>query len=169
MIRSEAITTLAVLALTLAPAGCRRVELRLPTAEEVERRYPYEGRLETRLRGNVVELLAYQPTDHLRRGGALWARVGPYILLFSEETRELFRDYPGVAAVRAITLAPGGAEVARATLLRDELNEITWREALALAGRARVEGTRRPARLEALVRWGEDHTSFRYDRRWVPE
>lgn len=169
MIRSEAITKLVVLAVVAATAGCRRVELRLPTAEEVEARYPYEGRFAVSLRGNVVELRAHQPTDHLRRGGALWAKVGPYILLFSEETRRLFQDYPGVAAVRAITLAPGGSEIARATLLRDELNEITWREALALAGHARVEGTRRPTRLEALVRWGEDHTSFRYSRRWVPE
>lgn len=166
---SEALTKVALVAVLAATAGCQRGELKLPTAEEVEARYLYEGRFEARLRGNVVELRAGQPADHLRRGGALWAKVGPYILLFSEETRRLFQDYPGVAAVRAVTLAPGGSEIARATLLRDELNEMTWWEALALAGHARVEGTQRPTRLEALVRWGEDHTSFRYNRRWVPE
>lgn len=156
----------ALTALALLACG-RGTEPVLPTARAVEARYRYEGELQAELNGNVVELRVYQPAEHLRRGGELWAKVGPYIVLFSEETRDLFAAYPGVAAVRAITLTPGAREIARAMLLRDTLNELTWRRALNIAGRARLEGTDRPSLLDALVRWGEDYTEFRYSPSYV--
>lgn len=151
----------------VAPLACGSDEASLPTVRQVEARYPYQGKLEAKIPVSTVELRVYQPADHLRRGGDLWAKVGPYVLLFSEETRVLFEDFLGVSAVRAVTLTPSGNEVARATLPRDALNDLTWRRALAIASRARVEGTDRPSRLEALVRWGEDHTQFEYSRRYV--
>jgi hypothetical protein len=67
-----------------------------------------------------------------------------------------------------VTRAPGGAEVARALLLRGELNDIGWRRALNIAGRARLEGTQRVTRIEELVRWGEEHTTFDYHPAYVP-
>ena len=74
------------------------------------------------MNGNVAEITLVQPARHLQRGGSLWAKVGPYVLLFSEETENLFQDYPGLAGVRAITMTPGGTEVARALLPRESLN-----------------------------------------------
>ncbi|MEJ2678446.1 MAG: hypothetical protein P8174_05130, partial [Gemmatimonadota bacterium] len=40
--------------------------------------------------GNVVDLRVQQPVRQLLRGGALWARVGPYVYLLSPGTRDLF-------------------------------------------------------------------------------
>jgi hypothetical protein len=51
-------------------------------------------------------------------------------------------------------------------LRRDELNSVTWREANQRVAKARLEGTRRPGHLEALVRYGEDHTEFEYAPRY---
>ncbi len=152
-----------------APWSCGRSELLVPTAEEVEAHYDYSGTLSVEIRGNVAEITVTQPTDQLRRGGTLWAKVGPYVLLFSEETRDLFEEFGGLAGVRVVTTTSGGREVARALLARDTLNELTWRRALNIAGRARKEGTRRPSLLEELVRWGEDHAEFEYDPRYVPQ
>ena len=101
-------------------------------------------------------------------GGSLWAKVGPYIYLFSDETETLLRDYPGLSGVRVITrTGRNDAEVARAFLRRDSLNELTWRRARNIAGKARTEGTRRPVRLEDLVEWGQDHTDFEYNQEFV--
>jgi hypothetical protein len=69
--------------------------------------------------------------------------------------------------VRVITTAPGGTEVARSLLLRDELNDLTWRRALNIAGVARRDGTEQPSKLEDLARWGEDHTEYEYNPRYV--
>lgn len=134
----------------------------LPTPSRVEESYTYRGELEAEVEGRVVELRATQPAEQLRRGGPLWARVGPYILLFSEETRGLFEEFPALEAVRVVTLTPEGEEVARAYLPRNALTEVTWRRSLNIAGRARRSGTEQPTLLEDLVRWGEDHTDFRY-------
>lgn len=151
---------LAVLALA---AGCGPEESGpLPAAPTVEGYYTYPHGLEAEVQGSVVELRAVQPAEQLRRGGRLWARVGPYVLLFSEETRRLFEDFPALTAVRAVTRTPEGEEVARAYLPRNALTGITWRRALNIAGRARQSGTERPTLLEELVRWGEDHTDYRY-------
>lgn len=153
----------ACLAMAGALWGCEEVDLTVPDAEQVEAAYTYTGRLSAFINGNVAEVTIVQPDRHLRRGGTLWAKVGPYILLFSEETKTLFLDYPGLAGVRTITVSQGGTEVARALLTRDELNDITWKRAHYVSGLARRDGTKRPALLEDLVNWGEDHTEFSYN------
>ncbi len=157
---------LLLLPFTAACSG-EPAELSLPTPEEVAEYYDYRGELEVELSGNVVEVTAVQSSEELRRGGTIWARVGPYIFLFSGGTRDLFGDYPGVAAVRVITRSSGGDEVARAMLRRDELNDLAWRRMLNLAAHARRDGTERPSLLETLIRRGERHTEYRYDPDYV--
>ncbi len=139
----------------------------LPTEAEIAAHYRYEGGVKVALNGNVAEITAPQPASQLRRGGTLWAKVGPYVLLFSDETRKLFDAYPALAGVRVITTVAGGPEVARAMLTRTELSGIQWRRALNVAGRARKEGTERPALLDDLVRWGEEHTDYEYSARYT--
>lgn len=139
-------------------AGCER-ELTLPAESELRGLY---GRAHVRLSGNVVEVVAEQPRAHVERGGSLWVKVGPYIYLFTPETRDLFERYDGLAAVRAVTRLPSGEEIARATLVRDTLTEITWRRAINLAGHARREGSDRPKALYDLIRWGEEYTDHHY-------
>lgn len=154
--------------LILAAGGCTAPrDATLPTPEEAVSYYSYQGGLEARLSGNVVEIIASQPADQLRRGGSLWAKVGPFVLLFTEETHRLLEDYPGVAGVRVVTRIRNGPEVARALLSRTELTGVLWRRSLNIAGKARLDGTRRPSLLEDLVRWGEDHTEFEYNPRYV--
>ncbi len=156
-------------------AACDRVlperqDLSLPDAEQVAAvyaRYGIDGDIS--LSGNVVELRMTQAARQLERGGSLWARVGPYIYVFSPATQELFETWGGVAAVRAITLTPRGEEVARALLARDALHDVTWRRSLHLLGVALQEGTERPSRLEELVEWGEEHTEFRYSPEYIRE
>ena len=147
--------------------GCVDPDLSLPTASEVEEAYIYGDGLSAEINGNVAEITIVQPSRQIRRGGSLWAKVGPYVLLFSEETEGLFRDYPGLAGVRVITVTSSGTEVARALLARETLNGITWRRARTVAGLARRDGTRRPTLLEELVEWGEDHTEFSYNPTFV--
>lgn len=162
------VRTILFLALALPfAAGCGEEEPAvLPSAEEVESYYLYPQGLEASMDGSVAELQAVQPTRHLERGGRLWARSGPYILLFSEETRSLFVDYPDVTAVQVMTVTPDGTPIARASLHRDALTGTTWRRSLNLSGHARREGTERPTRLEDLVRWGEEHTEYEYAPRF---
>ena len=150
-----------------AVAGCRTEELPVPGSEEAAEYYAAVADLTVEMSGNVAEVTVVQSAAQLRRGGSLWARVGPYIYLFSDATRSLFTDYPGLAAVRVITRTPGGTEVARATLARGTLNELTWRRALNVAGLARRDGTERVTLLEDLVEWGEDRTEFEYNPRYV--
>lgn len=159
----------AVLALgLLGLVGCReKVELTLPTVQELEAAYLYEGDLSAAMSGNVAEITIVQPGRHLARGGVTWAKVGPYVILFSQETQDLFREHPGLAGVRAITVSSDGTEVARALLLRATLNEITWRRALNISGLARRDGTQRPTLLEDLVRFGEDHTEHEYNPKYL--
>jgi len=148
-------------------AGCESEPVIVPTAEEVGTYYASTSRLSVEMSGNVAEVTVVQDAGQLRRGGSLWARVGPYIYLFSPPTQSLFTDYNGLAAVRVITTAPGGTEVARATLLRSSLNDLTWRRALNISGLARRDGTERLTLLEDLILWGEDHTEFEYDSRYT--
>jgi hypothetical protein len=122
---------------------------------------------EVRYSGNVVEVVVQQPSDQLRRGGTLWARVGPYIYLFSPVTRQVLTEYPAVAGVRVITME-GRTEVARALLLRDRLNEITWRRAHNVLGTALEQGTERPSTMDRLVQFGEEHTEYEYNPDYVP-
>ncbi|HET9947512.1 MAG TPA: hypothetical protein VFQ22_01175 [Longimicrobiales bacterium] len=157
-------TSLALLLAAAALAACQEpVDPALPTAEEVGSYYTTEAELQAELSGNVAVITVVQPASQLRRGGSLWARVGPYVYLFSEETRRLLDDYPGLAAVRVRTRTAGGEEIAEAQLLRDELSSILWRRALNISGLARRDGTTRPALLEDLIRWGEEHTEHAYN------
>ena len=151
----------AVAALT-AFAGCQEVEFVVPEASEVEAHYIIPARSTFSMKGNVAEIEVWQSTSDLRKGGALWAKVGPYVYLFSPATRDALTEFNGLAGIRVITRTPGGTEIARATLLRDALNVVTWKKALGVAGRARMEG--RLGLLQSLVSWGEDHTDFRYNR-----
>jgi hypothetical protein len=162
-------TTDWLFALGVGASGCggEPPALVLPTAEQVRSYYTSETELRVEIRGNVAVLTVEQSAAQLRRGGSLWAKVGPYIYLFSEETWRLFDDFSGLAAVRVTTRTAGGQEIATALLVRDELTGVLWRRALNLAGRARVEGTERPGLLEDLVRWGEDHTEYSYSAAFV--
>lgn len=161
-------TPLPLLLGVLLAVACAQDNGTVPSTEEIARYYPTSGEIDFELSGNVAEIGVRQPTDQLQRGGPLWAKVGPYIYLFSEGTRDLFDDHRGLAGVRVITRAAGGAEVARALLRRDELNDIGWRRAINIAGRARLEGTQRVTLIEELVRWGEEHTTFDYHPDYVP-
>lgn len=159
----------AACALLVLPA-CDRIlpqqeDRSLPDIEVVEEAY---GGLnaEYRYSGNVLEVVVQQPADHLRRGGSLWARVGPYIYLFTPATRQVLDRYSGIAGVRAVTMT-GDTEVARALLQRDRLNELTWPRAHAVLGRALESGTERPSLMDRLVQFGEEHTTYRYNPEYV--
>jgi hypothetical protein len=157
-----------------ALGACERVrppqpDFTLPDIGEVVRVYEDNGlRGAITWSGNVVEIRIQQDLVQLERGGSLWARVGPYVYLFSPGTREVFARWDGVAAVRVITRSPRGDAIARATLLRTALDESRWRRARALLGHALQEGTERPSRLSDLLRFGEDHTDYAYNPRYVP-
>jgi hypothetical protein len=148
-------------------AACRPAsDLPMPSAEVVEASYETTAGLEADIDGNVAVIRVQQDPQQLRRGGSLWAKVGPYVFLFSEETQLLFEEWPGLAAVRAETIV-GSAQVASALLTRYELTDVTWRRALNISGRARRDGTRQVTRLEDLVEWGEAHTEFEYNERFT--
>ncbi|MCI0432358.1 MAG: hypothetical protein L0271_01725 [Gemmatimonadetes bacterium] len=145
-------------------------DLTLPPIEVIQRAYASHGtRADVRYSGNVVELRVRQPASQLERGGSLWARVGPYIYLFTPGTRDIMSKYPGIAAVRVITRTSAGREIARAMLVNDSLGTLQWRRALNLLGHALRDGSTNPVRLENLVRFGETHTEFRYSREFVPD
>jgi len=166
-IRPGRVGVLALFGLVLVPSACKEQDLTVPTEEQVEEAFTYEGALSVDMHGNVAEVTVIQPEQHIRRGGSLWAKVGPYIILFSEESENLFLDYSGLAGIRVVTKTSGGTEIARALLPRDALNDLTWRRALNIAGQARRDGTKRPTLLEALVRWGEEHTEYEYNPRFI--
>lgn len=159
--------------LLLLTAGCDRImpqraDDELPGLEQVASLYTAHGlTADFRYSGNVLEMVIQQPADQLRRGGQLWARVGPYIYLLSPGTQQVFEQYPSVAGVRAITMT-GETEVARALLVRDRLNEYTWRRAIAVLSEALDQGTSRPATMDRLVQYGEQNTTFQYNPEFVP-
>lgn len=160
---------LAAAALTLS--GCDRImpqpRPELPAIEAVQQLYAENGLdTEARYSGNVVELVIEQPAAQLQRGGSLWARVGPYIYLFSPGTQKVFEQYPAVAGVRVITQSHG-VEIARALLVRDRLNDLTWPRAIRLLGQALERGTERPTTLDRLVRFGEENTTYEYNADYV--
>lgn len=151
----------------LAAAACvDRPELTLPTAGEVESYYEYENDFEAEIVGNVAVITVEQSAMQIRRGGRLWAMVGPYIFLFTEETRQLLEDHPGLAGVRVNTRV-GSAQVATALLAREDMPDILWRRSLNIAGKARRDGTQRMTLLEELVEWGESHTEYEYNERFT--
>jgi hypothetical protein len=158
----------------LTSAACdrilpQRLDTELPPIEDVRAIYAEHGVPGTiEYNGNVVEITVTQPFEQLRRGGSLWARVGPYIYLFSPATRALFENHDGVAAARVITRLPDGEEVGRALLARDRLHAITWQRTLNLLGTALRDGTERPIAIQNLVEWGERNTEHSYNPRYAP-
>lgn len=160
---------LAALVAAGSVAACQPApDLTLPTVDQVETQYAsIPGLDEVEINGNVATVVVRQSADQLRRGGTLWAKVGPYIYLFSEETRQLFEDYSGLAAVRVITRTGSDVTVANALLARDELNDILWRRSLNISGLARRDGTERISLIEDLIHWGEAHTEFEYNERYI--
>ncbi len=162
------IINLLVMFLVLMPLACEEVDLSVPTESQAGAAYANSSDISVRVSGNIVEVIVEQPLRQVNRGGSLWAKVGPYIYLFTEETESLLREYPGLSGVRVIThTGNNDVEVARAFLHRDSLNDLTWRRARNIAGRARTEGTRRPVLLEELVEWGQEHTEFGYNEEFV--
>jgi hypothetical protein len=57
--------------------------------------------------------------------------------------------------------------MAEALLSRGTLNDYSWRQALNVAGQARRDATTSPGRMRDLVEWGEDHTDFEYNPRYI--
>ena len=158
---------LGALLVTLATPGCEAPEaLAIPTAEQVEGYYDYELGFEADVVGNVATITVTQDPQQIRRGGSLWAKVGPYVFLFTEETHSLFEAFPGLAGVRVVTQV-GGAEVASALLGRGELSDVLWQRGKNIAGRARRDGSSQVTLLEDLVEWGESHTEFEYNSRFI--
>jgi hypothetical protein len=170
----RSVATLCALALALvAASACDRIfpaerDTTLPPVDSVLAVYARNGiDGDVRYSGNVVELVVQQPADQLARGGQLWARVGPYIYLFTPGTREVMNRWAGIAGVRAITHV-GRTEVARALLVRDALNDHTWPRALNTLGTALEGGTERPSTMDRLVQFGEQLTTFEYNTDYVP-
>lgn len=139
----------------------------VPSASEIEPLYQYAGGLEVEISGNVAQITVRFDPAEFERGGNLWAKAFPFIFLYSPATRDAFQEHPGLGGVRVIGQHPNGDIVAQALLSRGVLNEITWRRAINIAGRARQEGTTRPALMQELVRWGEDHSEFEYNPRYI--
>lgn len=146
--------------------GCEPEPSReLPTAAALDS--VYGANVDIGLNGNVVELTVTQDAAQLTRGGPIWAKAGPYIFLFTPQTRDLLDAYGGIGGVRVTTVDGRGRFVARALLERGTLNSVTWTRAINVAGRARVEGTRRPQTMLNLTEYGEEHTEYEYSRDYV--
>jgi hypothetical protein len=149
-------------------AGCEpAADTSLPSATELAGRFGPTVNL--RMNGNVVEVSLQQSPEQLRRGGPIWAKAGPYIYLFTPQTQSLFDEFGGVAAVRVTTVDGRDRLVARAMLERARLNSVTWRRAINVAGKARVEATTRPNTMVDLIEFGEETTSFEYSNRYVQD
>ena len=161
------IPVLLVLALATIGACDRPEELRLPTEADLAGLYG-EGP-KVILNGNVVDVEVYQPADQLRRGGATWAKVGPYIYLFSPQTQDIFASWSGVGGVRVTTTDGRGRMVARAILPQGTLNSVTWPRAVNLVGKARLEGTSRPSYILDLIEYGEETAEHEYSTRYVKD
>lgn len=152
--------------LIIGMTGCEpAIDSRLPTTTELSGLFG-DG-IDLRLNGNVVEVTVTQSPDQLRRGGPIWAKAGPYIYLFTPQTQSIFNDYGGVGGVRVTTLDGRDRLIARALLQRSTLNSVTWKRAINVSGRARVEGTRRPNTMVELAEYGEENTEFEYSARYV--
>ena len=149
-------------------AGCQEEELPLPTPEEVRDYYTSEYTMEAELSGNVAVLTVQQSPEQLRRGGRLWAMVGPYIFLFSDASYQLLEEWPGLAGIRVVTrVGSNGPWVARALLAREDMSGVLWRRSLNISGKARRDGTEKVTLLQDLVDWGEEHTEHEYNPRYT--
>ncbi len=156
-----------ILGLIAVLAGCDQPELVVPTDSQVSERFSATDGVSVRMSGNVAEVTVLQPYSQVQRGGNLWAKVGPYIYLFSDEVHTLLIDFSGLAGVRVITTTSTQGEIARAFIARDALTDVLWRRGKNIAGHARRDGTTRPSLLEDLVDWGEDRTEFSYSARFI--
>jgi len=163
--RDVRVAIAAALVVTVGSACRGEGEPQLPTNAEV--RNLYGPAADVLLKGNVVDVQVVQETSQLQRGGAVWARVGPYIYLFSPPTQKLFELFPGLAGVRVRTVDESGAWVAEALLRRGTLNSVTWKTAKLKSARARSEGTKRPSYIIDLTRYGEEQTEFKYNTKYV--
>ena len=74
--------------------GCAKVDLTLPSDREVADIFASSPSVSASMNGNVVEVIVEQPLYQIRRGGHLWAKVGPYIYLFTAETESIFQQFP---------------------------------------------------------------------------
>jgi hypothetical protein len=154
-----------LVAVVLGAAACAEpVDLTLPSADDIAAYYASSRSLEFEISGNVAVITATQRAEDLRRGGPLWAKMGPYIHLFSPATETLLRENPGLAGVRVRTVTSSGAEVASALLERATLNDVTWKPAKARVAKALTdEGAEQVRSIERLVQYGERHTTYEYD------
>ncbi|TVP54708.1 MAG: hypothetical protein EA351_12640 [Gemmatimonadales bacterium] len=166
--------TLALVLLVGGLAACDAVQLPdrtehpPPAASELEGYYSFpSGSLEFGMSGNVAQLAVTVDPDPFYRGGDLWAKSLPYLFIFSQGTRDALDEHEGLGGIRVRVLHPGGDVMAEALLRRGDMTQRDWREALSIAGLARREGTERPGRMVALVRWGEDHTEFEYNPEYI--
>lgn len=164
----------ALLTLVVLLAGCQQLNdvvnrlkgkpAAMPDSATVAGYYKeHRNIIDVAIDGNVVDLRVQQPVRQLLRGGALWARVGPFVYLLSPGTRDLFERQPGVAAVRVTTVLPDGKKVAWAQLKRDTLSEFGWKKAINLLARALRPGPTQPRDLEELRIWGEQQTEHWYN------
>jgi hypothetical protein len=129
--------------------------------------WSYNGGLELAITGNVVRVSITVDPAPFAQGGDLWAKGMPYLFLFSPGTRAALADHPGLGGVRVVVRHPGGDTMAEALLSRGTLNDFTWPRALNVAATARRDATERPARMRDLVEWGEEHTEFEYNSRYI--
>ena len=139
-----------------------------PDASDVWAYYEYGGNLAVEMSGNVAHVTVEIDREEYRMGGRVWAMASPYIFLFSPATQQAFRDYSGLGGVRVIVVYREGGVLAQALLERTEFNDITWPRALNVAGYARTQGTESPGYMRDLIRFGEEHTDFRYNREFIP-
>jgi len=160
----------ALLAAAVLLGACAEpTELPLPSDAEASTYYEASSSVRgVEIRGNVAVVTVVQRTTDLRRGGSLWAKMGPYIHLFSPATEELLRDHPGLAGVRVRTVTTSDTEVASVLLERATLNDITWKSARAHVAQAlTAEGAEQVRSIERLVQYGERRTSHDYNPSFV--
>lgn len=156
---------LAGLAGTLVAGGCQEpADLALPTDAAAAEYYTSPSVQSVEMTGNVAVVTVVQRSDDLRRGGSLWAKMGPYIHIFSPATENLLRDHPGLAGVRVRTVTTSDTEVASVLLERSTLNDITWKTARAHVAHALTDqGAEQVRSIERLVQYGERRTSHEYN------
>ena len=139
-----------------------------PDASDVRGYYQYAGSLEVEMSGNVAQVTVGIDAEEYRMGGRVWAMASPYIFLFSPATQQAFQDYSGLGGVRIIVVYEDGGVLAQALLERAVFNDVTWPRALNVAGYARSQGTQSPGYMRDLIRFGEEHTDFQYNREFIP-
>lgn len=154
-----------LLGLALVAGACREpANLTLPTDEAAAGYYTSPAVREVEMNGNVAVVTVVQRSDDLRRGGRLWAKMGPYIHIFSPATEQLMRDHPGLAGVRIRTVTTSDTEIASVLLERATLNDITWPAARAHVAHALTnEGAEQVRSIERLVQYGERRTTHEYN------